>query len=67
LINLSGCKNEKTILVYKVLYVKFRLNSVKGGKLPVNDEKAQRCKGVTVQWHNGRKIMLFLAFIPFCP
>jgi hypothetical protein len=31
-------KNEKTFLVYKVFLDKFRIYSVKGGKLPVNNE-----------------------------
>jgi hypothetical protein len=36
----------KTILVYKVLYVKLRINSGKGVNLPVSGEKAQGRTGV---------------------
>jgi hypothetical protein len=45
----------KTNLVYKVLSVKFRINSVKQVNLPVNGEKrlngarAQRAKGIMAQ------------------
>jgi hypothetical protein len=38
-------KNEKTILVYKVLFVKFRINSAKQVNLSVNGEL--RRKGAT--------------------
>jgi len=47
---IQRCKNIKTILVYKVLYVKFRINSVKQVFLPVNGRK-----GAMAKRHNGLK------------
>jgi hypothetical protein len=63
------CKNEKTFLVYKVLFDKILKYSVNKLKLPVNDEKAQRYKGLTAQ-----RLMAFckyffitcFAFVPLC-
>jgi hypothetical protein len=40
----------KTILVYKVLLVKFRLNSVNSRKIPVNGEGKRGRKG---DWEKG--------------
>jgi hypothetical protein len=46
----------KTISVYKVLFVKRRIISVKRPILPVNDINAQRYNGTMAQLHDGAEI-----------